>query len=83
MAADNSAGGAGFDWGGFLSGLENTAVTIAKTVSAPTGTQYNPQLGSYTPIPGTTQAATASLTSNASLFLFLGLGLVALLILRK
>ena len=83
FTADNSAGGAGFDWGQFLSGIENTAVTIAKTVTAPSGVQYNPQSGSYTPIPGTAQAGVASLTNNAPLYLLLGFGLIAILLLRK
>ena len=87
MAADNSAGGAGFDWGGFLSGLESTAVNIAKTVSAPTGVQYNPATGIYQPIPGTPQATTATIQStlggNTGLLLLLGFGLVALLLVRR
>lgn len=83
MAADNSAGGAGFDWGQILSGLENTALSITKTVTAPTGTQYIPQTGTYQPIPGTINAGVASLTNNAGLFLLVGFGLVAILLLRK
>lgn len=87
MAADNSAGGAAFDWGGILSGIESAAVNITKIVTAPTGVQYNPQLGTYQPIPGTPQATTATIQStlggNTGLLLLLGFGLVALLLVRK
>lgn len=83
MAADNSAGGAGFDWGQFLSGLEQTAVTISKVVNQPSGTQYIPATGTYQPIPGTVSAATASLTNNMGIFMLLGFGVVAVLLLRK
>lgn len=83
MASDNSAGGAGFDWGQLFSGIENTAVQITRTISAPTGTQYVPQTGTYQSIPGTVSAATASLTSNAGILLLVGFGLVAILLLKK
>jgi hypothetical protein len=80
MAADNSSGGGGFDWSGLFSGIENTAITIAKITSAPTD---SPQTGTYNPIPGTVNAGVAQLTSGLPLFLLLGFGVVLIFALKK
>jgi hypothetical protein len=84
MAADNSTGG-GFDWGQFFSGVENTVLSVVKTTTQPTappGYTYTPQ-GTLTPLPGSIPATTSALAGNAGLFLLLGFGLIAVLLLKK